>query len=133
MRTSGGGGSGSATTVYGELGASFDGQGLVLTVGEKFYLPVSFACTINSVTVAGAPSGSIVFDIWKAAGAIPTVANTITAAAKPTLSSAQYSVDSTLTGWGTGKTISAGDVLVFNIDSCSTITKASIVLKVTQT
>jgi hypothetical protein len=58
----------------------------------------------------------------------PTVTNTITASAKPTLSSAAKSQDSTLTGWTTS--ISAGDVLAFHVDSASTVTRVNLVLTV---
>lgn len=67
-------------------------------------------------------TGSVVFDLWKDtyANFPPTVADTITASAKPTLSSAAKTEDSTLTGWT--KTFSAGDTLRVNVDSASTIT-----------
>jgi hypothetical protein len=61
----------------------------------------------------------------------PTVADTITASAKPTLSSAQKSTDSTLTGWT--KTLSAGDYILANVDSASTLEKAVLTINVTRT
>ena len=91
---------------------------------------IPFACTINRVTMMADQSGSIVVDIWKDtyANFPPTDADSITASAPPTISSAQKSQDSTLTGWTTS--ISAGDFLAFNVDSCSTITRVTISLKV---
>jgi len=78
-------------------------------------------------------SGSIVVDIWKDtyANFPPTDADSITASAPPTISSAQKSQDSTLTGWT--KSISSGDILAFNVDSCATITRVTISLKVEKT
>ena len=78
-------------------------------------------------------SGSAVIDVWKDAYANypPTVADTITASAKPTVSSATKSQDSTLTGWTTS--IAAGDILKFNLDSVTTATKIVLTLKVTRT
>jgi len=75
-------------------------------------------------------TGSIVVDIWKDSYANfpPTDADSITASAPPTISSAQKSQDSTLTGWTTS--ISAGDILAFNVDSCSTIARVTLSLKV---
>jgi len=75
-------------------------------------------------------SGSIVVDIWKDtyANFPPTDADTITASAPPTISSAQKSQDAILTGWT--KAISAGNILAFNVDSCTTITRVTISLKV---
>lgn len=75
-------------------------------------------------------SGSIVIDIWKDtyANFPPTDADSITSATPPTISAAQKSQDATLTSWT--KAIAAGDILAFNVDSCSTITRVVLVLKV---
>lgn len=74
--------------------------------------------TIVGVTVGttGGP-GSAVIDIWKDTHANypPTVADSICASAKPTLSSVSKYEDTTLTGWTTA--IAAGDWLVFHLES----------------
>jgi len=103
-----------------------------ITTGVKLDLEIPFACTINRVTLLADASGSIVIDIWKDvyANFPPTVADTITASAKPTLTSAQKSQDSTLTGWTTA--IVAGDTLRFNVDSVSTVKRVVLSLKVTR-
>ena len=109
--------------------------GSVLTTGTKGELDlyVPFACTITAATLTANESGSIVLDIWKDSYAnfAPTVADTITASAKPTLSSAQKAQDATLTGWT--KSIAAGDILRINVDSVTTITKCTLSLTVTKT
>jgi hypothetical protein len=94
---------------------------------------VPFACTITAVTLLADASGSIVVDIWKDtyANFPPTDADTITAAAVPTISTATKSQDSTLTGWTTS--VTAGDVLRFNVDSVTTITRCLVHLDVTKT
>src|SRR5207245_657787 len=51
----------------------------------------------------------------------PTVANTITASAKPTLTTATKATSSVLTGWTTSCAV--GDILEINVDSVSTVTK----------
>jgi hypothetical protein len=109
-----------------------DGGGSAITTGEKGDLRIPFACTINRVTMMADQTGSIVVDIWKDnyANFPPTDADSITASAPPTISTAQKSQDSTLTGWTTS--ISADDILAFNVDSCSTITRVTISLKVTK-
>lgn len=115
------------------IGYTFNGLGAVLTTGTiGVGLRVPFACTINSATLQSDVSGSMVVDIWKDSYANypPTVADSICASAKPTLSSADKSEDTTLTDWTTS--IAAGDILFFNIDSCSTITNAVLTLKVTK-
>jgi len=107
-----------------------DGGGSAITTGEKGHLEIPFACTIKQATMLADASGSIVVDIWKDtyANFPPTDADSITASAPPTISSAQKSQDATLTGWT--KTIAAGNILAFNVDSCTTIKRVTISLKV---
>ncbi|TPI86369.1 hypothetical protein [Mesorhizobium sp. B2-8-9] len=107
-----------------------DGGGAAITTGIKGDLPIPFACTIIEADVLADQVGSIVIDIWKNtyANFPPTVANTITAAAKPTLASAAKAQDATLTGWTTA--IAAGDILRFNVDSAATLTRVTIAIKV---
>ena len=107
-----------------------DGGGSAITTGEKGHLEIPFACTIKQVSMLADQSGSIVVDIWKDtyANFPPDNADSITASAPPTISSAQKSQDATLTGWTTA--ITAGDILAFNVDSCTTITRVTISLKV---
>lgn len=107
-----------------------DGGGSAITTGVKGDLMIPFACNIESVALLADQSGSIVIDIWKDTyGNYPaTVADTITASAKPTLSTATKYSDSTLTGWT--KAIAAGDTLRFNVDSVATVTRVTLSLKV---
>lgn len=110
-----------------------DGGGSTITTGQKGYLPIDFACTITQATLVADASGSIVIDVWKDtyANFPPVDADSITASAPPTLSSAQKSQDSTLTGWTTS--IAAGDVLGFNVDSITTCKRVTLTLRVTKT
>lgn len=114
----------------GLIGVTVDGGGSVLTTGLKGYIEIPFACTITGWTLLADISGSIVFDVWKDtyANYPPVVGDTITASAKPTISSAVKNQSSTLTGWNT--TVVAGDILAFNIDSVSIIKKITFNLKV---
>lgn len=110
-----------------------DGGGSAITTGIKGDLALDFAATINQVTLLADQSGSIVVDIWKDtyANYPPTVADTITASAKPTISSTTKSKDSTLTGWTTS--VASGDTLRFNVDSITTCTRVVVILKMTRT
>lgn len=110
-----------------------DGAGVAITTGQKGHLEIPFACTIQRVTMLADQVGSIVVDIWKTAyiGFPPTDGNSITASAPPTISAAQKSQDSTLSFWLTS--ICSGAILAFNVDSCATITRVTISLKVTKT
>src|SRR5262245_18801188 len=76
-----------------------------------------FGFTIVGWTLLADQSGSLVVDIWKDtyANYPPTGADSITASAKPTISTATKAQSGTLTGWTTS--VSAGDVLRFNVDS----------------
>jgi hypothetical protein len=107
----------------------FDGLGSVLATGDDWN-PLTIHCDgiITGWRVASKEIGDLVIDIWKTdfAGYPATVADTITAAAQPTLSAAQIAEDTTLAGWTTD--FSAGDVFMFNVDSVSGITKATLTL-----
>ena len=108
----------------------FDGGASNIEADLKARVQVPFACTIQEATLVADTTGSIVVDVWKDSYANypPTVADTITSSAKPTLSSAQKYQDATLTGWTTS--ISAGDFLIANVDSASGINNAVLTLKV---
>ncbi len=123
----------STNAIISAIGITIDGGGSAITTGVKGYLYCPFACTITAVTLLADVSGSIVVDIWKVAYASypPTISNTITASALPTISSAQKNQDTTLTGWT--KSVSAGDTFGFNVNSASTITKLNLVLTVNKT
>lgn len=110
-----------------------DGGGIAITTGQKGHIRLPFAGTIISVALMANQSGSIVIDIWKdtTANFPPTVADTITASAKPTLSSQQVSLDATLTGWT--KTFAVGDILAFNVDSITTVRRVTLTLVVRRT
>lgn len=112
------------------IGTSIDGGGAAIKTGVKGYVIIPYDCTITGWYIVGSPSGSIVIDVWKVAGAIPTVAGTITGTEKPSLSSAQVASDTDLSTWTTA--VSAGDVIGFNVDSCSLIERATLVLSITK-
>jgi hypothetical protein len=107
-----------------------DGGGSVITTGVKGDLVVDFGCVITGVTLLADQSGSVVVDIWKDtyANYPPLVGDSITASAKPTISSATKAQDTTLTSWTT--TVAAGDTLRFNVDSVTTLTRVTVAIKV---
>lgn len=114
-----------------------DGTGVALTTGLKGYLEVPFGCTIQVATLLPDQTGSIVVNVWKCSyanfqpGTHPVAADKITASAPPTITSTFKAQDATLVGWTTA--IAAGDILAFNVDSVTTITKCTISLKVLRT
>jgi len=110
-----------------------DGGGSAITTGIKGDIEIPFACTINQVTLLADQSTTTVIDIWKDtyANYPATDADSITAAAVPTITAALKSQDSTLTAWTTS--ITAGDCLRFNVDSTDNAERITISLKVTKT
>ncbi|MDA2916755.1 hypothetical protein MYX64_07965, partial [Nitrospinae bacterium AH_259_B05_G02_I21] len=114
------------------IGFIIDGGGSVITAGVKGDLRIPFGCTINRATALADQSGSIVVDIWKDtyANFPPVDADSITASAPVTITSATKSEDSTLTGWTTG--ITADDIVRYNVDSVTTITRVTVSLKCTK-
>jgi hypothetical protein len=116
-----------------------DGGGVEITDGLKGYLEVTFGCTINQVTLLADVGGAIVVDIWRCTYANfdvsthPVDADSITAGGTPPTISATNvkSQDATMASW-TSVTLVAGDILAFNVDSCTTITRCTVSLKVTR-
>ena len=126
------GSSGISGVNNGSFGVTVDGGGSVITTGIEGYIQIPYNGTITSWTILADQSGSVVFDVWKDtfSAAPPTVADTITGSAKPTLSSAVKATSSTLTGWTTS--VTAGDIIGFNVDSASTITRVTLVINITK-
>ena len=110
-----------------------NGNGYVLTTGVKAHAEASFPFTIQAVEMFADVVGSMVVDIWKDtyANYPPTDADSITSASPPTLSGVSKSTDTVLSGWTTS--VAAGDVLAFNIDSVSLISRVTISLKIART
>lgn len=123
----------SVSGLTGAVNFVIDGGGATITTGVKGFIEMPFACTITRATLLADQTGSIVVDVWKDtyANYPPTNADSICASAKPTLSSAQKSQDSTLTGWTTS--VNAGDILGFNVDSITTCQRVTLSLKYTRT
>lgn len=109
-----------------------DGGGSAITTGIKGDIEIPFDCTITRVTMLADQSGSIVVDLWvdSYANYPPTDADSVTASAVPTITTAVKSQDATLTGWTTA--ISAGDSIRYNVDSVTTIERCTISLLVTK-
>lgn len=107
----------------------------VITTGEKKSArrEVKKGGTITGWTILSLDdtSGSIGLDVWKDtyANYPPTVADTITASAKPSVTTATKNTSTTLTSWTTS--FSAGDVLSVNVDSVTSFKDVELCLDVT--
>lgn len=125
------GASGAAAKV---AGITIDGAGSVITTGVKGYLYIPTAGTITSVSLLADQVGSIVIDVWKddynnfPPTSADNIAPTTNGCTPPTLSSAQKSLDWTLTNWDTA--LAQDDVLAFNVTSVSTVTRVTLQLMV---
>lgn len=119
-----------ADAKYDAIEFVIDGGGSAITTGTKGYLEIPWNCTINSVTMLADQSGSAVVDLWvdTYANYPPLDADSITASAVPTITTAVKSQDTTLTGWTTSLT--KGSIIGYNVDSASTIEFITISLKV---
>lgn len=100
-----------------------------VSTGVKFDLEMPFAGSFSAARLLADQTGSIVVDLWKNSypNLPPTVADTICASAKPTINSEIKSQDTTLTGWTTD--FDVGDVVRVNVESASTLTRATLALR----
>jgi hypothetical protein len=119
-------------TRMGTIGISYDGGGVALTTGKKNYITCPFAGTITGWNIT-VDTGTCTIDVWKIATgtAIPTVANTITAAALPAISTGTAIHSTILTGWTTA--IAIDDIFGFNITAVTGATLITLNLEVKKT
>jgi hypothetical protein len=116
----------------GSFGITIDGGGSAITTGVKGYITIPYNGTITGWNIFGDTTGSTVVDVWKDtfANFPPTVADTIAGSEKPTLSSAVKNQDLTLSTWTTS--VTAGDIIAFNVDSASTVTRVNLIIYITK-
>lgn len=104
-----------------------DGGGSVITTGKKGVIVLDGDYTVTGWTIIADQSGSIVVDVNRATYAnFPTTAS-IAGSELPTLSTAQKAEDLTLSSWTTS--LSARDVLEFEVDSVTTVTRVTVALR----
>lgn len=116
-----------------------DGGTTAITTGIKGDLEVPFAGTVQAWTVLAYPTSAtnaLVIDVWKDtyANFPPTDADAMPGAGhEPTITTgAIKGQDTDASDWATVN-IAAGDVLRFNVDSCTDITRATLSLKIKRT
>lgn len=107
-----------------------DGGTTTIATGEQGFIPIPKNATITEWTLLADQSGSIVIDIWKDtyANYPPVNADSITGSAKPTITSSTKARSSTLTGWTTS--ITADDILGFEVESVTNLRRVTVYLKV---
>ena len=114
-------GPGTATKTFGVV---IDGGGSAITTGNKGDVVIPYNMTISSWTIVADQTGNIVIDVLRSNYATfpPTVS--IAGSEKPTLSAASKNQDLSLSTWATG--ITAGDIVRFNVDSATTVTRVTL-------
>jgi hypothetical protein len=122
--TSGSSGTSGAGSNAKSFGIVIDGGGSDITTGIKSDVVIPFNMTITSWTIVSSQTGSIVVDVWKSNYSSFPPTSSIAGTEKPTLSSQNKNQDLTLTTWTT--TINAGDIIRFNVDSCTGIQKVTL-------
>jgi hypothetical protein len=116
------------STEKGSFGVTFDGQGGVVSVGKTDWVSIPYNCTITGWEITADQVGNCVIDVWKSTFAAfpPTVANSIAGSEKPTLASVRTNSDLSLfPAWAT---VTAGDCIMFYVESCSTLTKINLIV-----
>ena len=122
------------TVTQGSIQIVFDEGGVVLTTGIKYDLEIPFGCNLTGWTLLADASGAIKVDIWKDtyANYPPTDADSITNGHEPEIAaSGTKAQDTDIADWTT-VSITKGSILRFNIDSCATITRATLSLQYTR-
>lgn len=111
-----------------------DGGGSPISTGVKFDIVIPYNGLVTRWDLYGDQSGSIVIDLWQDSYANfpPTNADSITTSEEPTLSAATKNQDTSLNS-GNGWALTRGNVLRVNVDSASTVTRATLALWVTRT
>jgi len=112
------------------IGFSTDGNGQVISTGIKGYIVAGFTGTITGWDIVADKVGTIVVDVWKGTGSVPTVANSITGSQQPTLSSTQFNSSTNVSTWTTNVTL--GDIIVFNVTGATLITKVTVTIRMIQ-
>jgi hypothetical protein len=118
----------------GSLGYVIDGGGVAITTGSKGFIQVPFSCKLTGWTILADADASMVVDVksqtvatWPADS---TSTSSIAASDKVTLSSKKIAKGA-CTGWTTA--VAEGDLLEFVVDSCATITRATVQLHFVRT
>ncbi len=109
-----------------------DTAGSAIAAGKEAWWRAPFACTLGAWSAGADASGSIEIEIWKDTHANfpPTVADKITATDPIAIVTATKAEDTAPTGWTTA--VSAGDWLLFHVNSATTVKQVTVVVQCTR-
>ncbi len=105
-----------------------DGYGSTITTGKKGVLVTDCDYTVTGWTIIANQSGSIVVDVKRSTYANYPTTSSIAGSELPTLTSAQKNEDLSLTTWTTS--LSARDIIEFEVNSVTSVTRATVALRV---
>lgn len=112
-----------------DIGIVIDGGGSTITPGIKGYRSIPSGFIITGWTLIADAEGSCVIDIRKSTFDTFPTSSSIAASGKPTLNSARKGRSLTVGGWNTA--LSLGDIIEFNIESVSGISKLYLYIHLT--
>jgi hypothetical protein len=111
----------------GSFGVTIDGNGGVITVGQKGYITVPYNHTISDWEILGDQAGTCNIDVRKSTYSGFPTQTSITGSAPIVVSpAAQKATSTTLTGWTTSG--NAGDVYGFTLNSASLFTRLNLII-----
>jgi hypothetical protein len=114
----------------GSFGVTVDGVTAIVQVGKVGYVTIPYGGTITGWSITSNAVGNIQFDIWKAAGAIPTT-TIVSDSTYPALVADDFQTSTAVSGWIT--TFAAGDVFGFQVIGSPTVIKnATLTLRCTK-
>lgn len=109
-----------------------DGGGSAITTGVKGYVEVPFGCTVSQWTLLADQSGSVTIDVVSDAySSYGTNTSMVGAGTKPSITTATKN-QSAPASWTT-TSITAGNIVGFNVTAATTVTRVTIALKVVRT
>ena len=110
----------------GSFGVTIDGNGGVITIGQKGFITVPYNHTITDWEILADQAGTCNIDVKKSTYSGFPTQTSITGSAPITMSAVQKEASSTLTDWITSGT--AGDVYGFTLNSAVTITRLNLII-----
>jgi hypothetical protein len=110
----------------GSFGVTIDGNGGVITVGQKGYVTIPYNGIITDWEIFADQAGTCNIDVRKSTFSTFPTQTSITGSAPITMSAAQKASSSILTGWTSS--ISAGDVYGFTLNSATSITRLNLII-----
>lgn len=125
----------SKDTASGSFAFIFDGGGGEIAVAKQQDIRVPFDCTLTGWSILADQAGAVVIDVWKDtyANYPATDDDSITNGNEPEIAaSSDKANDDDLSDWGLVE-LAEGDCLRANVDSCSDITRATLMLKFVRT